>query len=243
MSKLDAAFTAAKNDPKQKSQFYNVFLNTELYIPTRAEPQADGDSAAPLIAEQDGIRYLLLFDSSERMNNWAQRDIEHVQLPGHSVAEAMAGDYHWALNVGTAYLKTFVPDEIAWLKQRVAQAKREQSKQSAGGSVLIRKLRDVAEQTLAPLRRALASQPLVQRGYLGQVRYAIANEPPHLTLVIGGDDAEPASLQALREPLTTALAAAFPEAEKVAVLVEGESAVTKEVVKAIAPFYVQHGAD
>ena len=44
-----------------------------------------------------------------------------MQLPGHLLAEMSTEELFWAMNIGTEYSKQFAPDEIAWLKDVVAQ--------------------------------------------------------------------------------------------------------------------------
>ena len=78
-----------------------------------------------LIAEADGIDYLVFFDQQERLNDWAEDDVPCQQLPGHVLVEMTPDKLYWAMNIGTEYNKQFAPDEIAWLKDVVARCKEE----------------------------------------------------------------------------------------------------------------------
>ena len=49
----------------------------------------------------------------------------------------MSAEIHWVLNVGTEYVKTFMPEEIQWLKQNLAESKGQETKVAAGTSVFI----------------------------------------------------------------------------------------------------------
>ena len=79
-----------------------------------------GDTDA-LVIEAEGSDYLMLFDTRERLNTWAQAEVDFVEVPGHVVAANTMPPLQWALNVGTEYSKRFLSEEIAWLKDVVAQ--------------------------------------------------------------------------------------------------------------------------
>jgi hypothetical protein len=119
-------FQQDMQDPQNQSQFYDLFLNATLYIPTldeqavaeAAEP-ATKWHAVPLIIEAEGNDYLMLFDSEERLRNWAQAEVGFVEVPGHVLAATSTPPLHWALNVGSEPSKQFLPEEIAWLREVV----------------------------------------------------------------------------------------------------------------------------
>lgn len=133
MTEMDKALEVFRQDtdnPKNQSHFYDLFLNSTFYIPTASEEildeaakAAEQGYAMPLIIEADGKDYLMLFDSEERLNNWAQADVRFVTVPGYAIAATTPSSLHWAMNVGTDSSKEFVPDEIAWLKGVVEQCK------------------------------------------------------------------------------------------------------------------------
>lgn len=129
MTELDSALVTLRqdmNDAKGQSKFYDLFLNMTFYVPTLDEQALDGVADAPqegevlpLIIEANGNDYLMLFDSKERLQAWAQAEVKCVEVPGHVLAATSMPPLHWALNVGTDYSKQFVPDEIAWLRDVV----------------------------------------------------------------------------------------------------------------------------
>lgn len=129
MTELDRAlenFQQDMEDPKNQSQFYDLILNTTFFVPTVDEkgpelesgPGAEGQ-VVPLVLEAEGNDYLMLFDTVERLNNWAQAEVSFVEVPGHVIAELSTPPLHWALNVGAERSKQFVPEEIAWLRDVV----------------------------------------------------------------------------------------------------------------------------
>ncbi len=239
MTELDTAFLSAKQDDNQKPAFYNLFLNTEFYIPTQS-PYGEGDEQiSPLYIESGGIAYLMLFDSEQRLKDWAQKDMHFAVLPGHLIVEMMTAEYHWALNVGTAFAKNFVPGEIAWLKQTVAKTKAEQSekKKEQGVSILVRVPKDLPDGLLMAINQTLSSYRTVARAYLGQAHYAIKDEPPHLTLVVEASIGQVVDLERLRIDIADACGPFFAAGEHFDLMRHGESNVANEIVKAIKPFY------
>lgn len=130
MTELDQALEALRqnmHDAKSQSRFYDIFLNAVFHVPTlHGEMEGAGEAVAdgqvlPLVIEADGNDYLMLFDTKERLVAWAEGDAVSVEVPGHILAATSQPPLHWALNVGTEYSKQFLPDEIGWLREVVAQ--------------------------------------------------------------------------------------------------------------------------
>jgi len=125
MTAIDKALALLEQDrhnPKAQSEFYDLFLNATFFIPTMDEDtigEVEKGHAVPLIIEADGNDYLLLFDTEERLRDWAQAQVSFVEVSGHVIAEMSTPPLHWALNVGCVHNKQFLPDEIAWLREVV----------------------------------------------------------------------------------------------------------------------------
>jgi len=128
MSELDQALQALRedmSDAKRQSKFYDTFLNATFCVPTLDHQELDEEVAVeegqtlPLIIESEGNDYLMLFDSTERLKNWAGTEVPWVGVPGHVLAATTMPPLHWALNVGAEHSKQFLPDEIAWLREVV----------------------------------------------------------------------------------------------------------------------------
>ena len=126
MTELDQAlqiFEQDRNDHGNQAGFYNLFLNTTFFIPTvdgetEAGEEGSGEQGhvVPLVIESEGADYLMLFDTEERLRNWAQAEVSFVEVAGHVVAAMSAPPLHWALNVGSEPSKLFQEEEIAWLR-------------------------------------------------------------------------------------------------------------------------------
>jgi peptidyl-prolyl cis-trans isomerase C len=128
MTGLDQALQTLRvdmADAKRQSKFYDVFLNTDFCVPTLDQSEfevesADGEGQVlPLIIESEGNDYLMIFDTEQRLKNWAGEDAKWVGVPGYVLAATTMPPLHLALNVGTEYSKQFLPDEIAWLRDVV----------------------------------------------------------------------------------------------------------------------------
>ena len=89
----------------------------------------------PLVIEAEGHDYLMIFDSRERLESWAETGVPFVEVPGHVLAATTLPPLRWALNVGTDYSKSFLPDEIAWLRDVVEQCNAEAADEGVSPSV------------------------------------------------------------------------------------------------------------
>ncbi len=125
MTPLDQALEGAKTSQCKRNAFYGLLVNTSFYIPTHESTEAD--SFNPILADVDGITYLMVFDTEDKLSSWAQTPMTYTVLPGHVVAEITQGNIHWALNPGTAHTKIMTPDEIQWLRELVVKFKAQAS--------------------------------------------------------------------------------------------------------------------
>ena len=127
MTKIDTAletFRQDMDDPKNQSQFYDLFLNSNFLVPTNErDPDGPEDQVLPLVLEAEGNDYLVLFDTEQRLTDWAGGEVDFVEVPGHVLAEISTPPLRWALNVGTEHTKEFLPEEITWLRQAVDSCK------------------------------------------------------------------------------------------------------------------------
>lgn len=120
MTEMDETLKAAQ-DGGDGTGFYNAFLNGELFVPLNETP-ADPTSIKPILVEADGQLHVMLFDSEERLAAWAKREVPFAAIPGHVLVQSFSDQHPWMLNVGTEFVKKFVPDEIRWLKSAVQKA-------------------------------------------------------------------------------------------------------------------------
>ena len=138
LSGLDMALQSMREDmgdAKLQSKFYDLFLNTTFYVPTLDQNELDGESIVeegqvlPLVIASEGNDFLMIFDSEERLKNWAGAEVKSVGVPGFILAATNMPPLHIALNVGTEHSKQLVPDEIAWLREIVDRCNAEAAAQ------------------------------------------------------------------------------------------------------------------
>jgi len=124
MTELDMLLDRCIKEEEAQSTYYDLVLNSNFYVPILEEDREagdDDDNVTPVILEADGKPYMMLFDTEQRLLSWANQEIRHIVLPGHSLVEISTAELYWALNIGTDYQKEFVPEEIGWLKNVVKQ--------------------------------------------------------------------------------------------------------------------------
>ena len=243
MTPLDRALEVARKQPEKQSDFYNLFLKTEIFIPTHDVPVKEGrrragseETLRPIIIESDGQQYLMLFDSKERLSAWADREVGFVAMPGHAVVQMMGPDIRWALNAGTDHLKVFVPEEIKWLKDSLQE---NQVSVEEGTRVLIGAPARIPDGLLEALSECLSRNPEVREAYLGEVSYAKEGEVPHLALVLRIDAAPESAVDAIRQDLGVASRGLLGGDGYIDIFVDDGGAVTTEVTKLVKPFYVR----
>jgi len=113
-----------------ESNFYDTFLNTELFFVINKEPPKSGIAEAGeefdvVMVEGDGQSYLMLFDSEERLQNWAKRDVVFMESYGSEIIMNFEFNNNTfiMLNHETEYWKEFTPEEISWLRSNIEEDK------------------------------------------------------------------------------------------------------------------------
>lgn len=242
MTPLDNAYVTAMQT-QQEAVFYNAFLSSTIFIATvdspateRAKRAGNDETISPIIIESDGEKYVMLFDTKERLVSWAKREIGFAAVPGHAIVEMMGTDFHWALNVGTDHVKTFVPDEINWLKQNLKKAQAE--KLSSGTQVLIGAPVQIPTDLVDSLKRNIAARnPEVRAAYLGQVFYVRDGEKPHLALVIDVNTKDKPTINAICQDLAVSTKGFLGDGEYIDIMTNDGNGTATEITKAVKPFY------
>lgn len=248
MTPLDQAFASAMQDDEKRSAFYSLFLNTELFIPVYEIPEEDGastigenDTISPLILEYEDERYVMLFDTQEKLQNWVQDGVDFeigvVGLPGHAIAEMMSTDLNWALNVNTEFSKTFVKEEIELLKDFIAQLGGDMSL-PAGTEVLVGAPAEIPVGLIDALTEKLQqNKEHITRAWLGQVHYVQDGEVPHLALVLEIAGLEHAEIRAIFDDLTKTAQPFLTSPDYMDIMVAGDSDLAGGIMNAVDHFY------
>lgn len=243
---LDDAYLLAMKDQDKQSNFYNLFLSSDLYIPTRKKPKNDriyravkGESVSPIFSESNGVLYFMIFDSKERLGNWAQREVGFVAMPGHAVVEMMNADFSWVLNAGTDYVKVFSLDEIKWLKKEVdtLNGRREMVPKSA--KILIGEPKIIPDGLIESVTEKLVKNKEVKRAFLGQLYYLGKSEKPNLILVLETSAEHKNLSNAIRKDVASATRGYIGESDFIDITFTNESGVADDIVEKIKPFYAR----
>ena len=246
MTPLDKACAEATQEGKH-SVFYNAFLSSIIFIPTLDVPASEqsrrageNESIAPIIVESEGAKYLMLFDTKERLAAWAKREVGFAALPGHAIVEMMSADFHWALNAGTKHMKTFVPEEITWLKENSKKA--QEQKIPAGTEVVIGAPSRIPAGLIESLKKNLSSRNSeVKAAYLGQVFYVREGEKPHLALVLDLQAKDRSVVEAVCRDLAVSTKGFLGDGEGIDIMVNDGKGTALEITRAVKPFYSKGG--
>lgn len=243
---LDRALVAANNDPNERRKYYNVFLQSEIYLATHNVPEKEerkraevGTEIQPIILESEGVRYVMIFDTKERLSAWAKREIGFVGMPGHALVEMASPDMRWALNVGTEYTKIFSVDEIRSLKEFLAQSQIKQIKITEATRAIVGAPAKIPDSLVESLTKVLSKNKEVKEGYLGQVYYKVAGEKPHLALVLSVDKPSRALMEAINTDIGVAIHGLLGEGEYMDFIADESNPLFSVIVKTVKPFYVR----
>ncbi len=130
LSELDQALVKARENPAEfEGAYYELFFNSEFYIPIWEMPDHDNAEVVdgnvtimPIVVESPSqdIKYIMLFDSKERLANWTRssdQPIGLVAMRGYEVLTSFQNQFHLMLNAESEHHKEFIAEEIDWLIQ------------------------------------------------------------------------------------------------------------------------------
>jgi len=132
MTPLDTAFKKWLEDDKNTKlefDYYDTFLNSTIYVPVHEMPEKKGMKVidedmpiSPVILQDDGKNFVILFDSEERLNKWVgDEDMGYACMDGFEILELFGAEAHFLLNVESDYAKEFSPEEIEWLISNITE--------------------------------------------------------------------------------------------------------------------------
>lgn len=107
----------APEDENARLAFYEVLAVAELFVLLDGEPR--GDDISPSTIEHEGVRYVLVFDTEDRLLRFTERATEHAAMAGRRLAQLLAGEgAGLALNLDVAPSAILIPPEaMAWLAE------------------------------------------------------------------------------------------------------------------------------
>ncbi|WP_439124624.1 SseB family protein [Marivita sp.] len=163
-----AAMEAAPEADAPRLRFYDWLAEAELFLMLARE--AEDDQAEPELFDLGDARFVLVFDTEDRLSHFAGRAVPYAALSGRSIVGMLEGQgIGIALNPEVAPSSILLPSEaVDWLAETVAQGPSEteaRPEEFRAPSALPEQLLEAID---AKLRIATG---LARRGYLAEVVY------------------------------------------------------------------------
>ncbi|MES2217445.1 MAG: SseB family protein [Pseudomonadota bacterium] len=129
MTELDKVIqTAYATTGRQEdvNKVYLALLRSLLFVPVEKNSVIvnEEEPFRPLFANIEGNYFMLVFDSNERLAEWAGEHydaMQYVEISGRDVISGVGEQVFVGLNAGTEFYKEFSPDEVKRLKTIVAR--------------------------------------------------------------------------------------------------------------------------
>ena len=250
MTDIDKALYASQHDQAKADAFYNLFLNSDVIIPTYSLNETnntgvrrseEGESFTPFVIDSDGIPFLPIFDTIERLQAWAEgKEMAYVRMPAHAlIRSSLDPKLHLALNVGTPYFKDFVPDELDWLRQVFEQQKPSAFTVPAGTKVYIGAPASVPNGLIDALGLCMKRNAEIEAAYLGQVHFDLEGEKPQLFLVLKMDSSGQQYFDNIKEDIGVATRGFLAKGEFITMQLYDGKGISSDVVSTVEPFYTR----
>lgn len=198
LDQAHAAMQAAPEDDAAARAYYGALAAAELFVLLTEEAQ--DDQISPELFDLGDARFLLAFDTEDRLSRFADRIVPYAALSGRTVAQMLAGQgVGLAVNLEVAPSAMLLPPEaMTWLVEMLGDGPREASAQVEEiGPPL--GLPDVLLPALDA--RLAAAQGLARAAYLVGVTYADGTRSHLLGVLDALPEAEAALAGSVQEAL------------------------------------------
>lgn len=127
-TELDHAYAAMTREPEDHAAslaYYHRLADAELCV--LLESDAEGEVLKPAVFELAEGRFVLAFDSDERLASFSEKVLPFVALPGRVIVAELAGQgIGVGINLGVAESAFLMPAAaVDWLAEALAAAPRE----------------------------------------------------------------------------------------------------------------------
>lgn len=246
LTPLDKALAAAQNSREKAPDFYNLFLATPLYFATWDTPSKEehrvaraGESIRPAIVEQDGYKFLMLFDTKERLGAWAKREIGFMQLKGQVILEMMSKDFRFVLNAGSTYWHEFAIDEIAWLMNSHVNTKTNSAEVNRNSAASLSEATDLPLGVLQALKAIIKRNTEIKEAFLGKISGVNPGESPHIALVLRSSDQTKSKRDSIAIELSSTWREKLGSTRCMDVLFDDGSGIASEISASLPPFFAK----
>jgi hypothetical protein len=198
LDRAHAAMQAAPDADTVRLRFYDRLVEAELFLMLARE--AEGDKAEPELFDVGDARFVLVFDTEDRLSGFAGRAVPYVALSGRSIVAMLAGqEIGIALNPEVAPSSILLPPEaVDWLAETTAQGPSEAEARPEELRAPAAVPDGLLEAIDAKLRTATG---LARRGYLAEVLYDTGVRGHLIGFTGAVPGAEPALARAIQEAL------------------------------------------
>ncbi len=247
---LEQALKLAANEPAHRPAFFNLLLDSTVYVLGDAgsgwiagaartegeEPvnlqhweKPDGSSAIPFFTSMDALQQA----QGHQSQNSAPQPF--LALPARTLF-AMTAGAELFLNPKLPYGKEFGPDEITALMNHGGDALTERTILEGGMRITLSEPQEKPAQMINSLTRLFADVKQVRRAFLVQVRDQ-PQEEPHWLIGLECEQDEEAAIQATGQVATDTA----PDDQPVDICLVGEEepGISHYFIHHITPFYVR----
>lgn len=245
-SLLDEAYYIALEDKQKEPAYYNLFLNSELFIPVHSyskdEAPNTGITFDPILIKTDGVLVLMLFDSLDRLRAWGNDDLAYVSMPGRQIVASVGSDINWALNVGTDHMKIFVPEELQWLEDLVSASKVENHLLPKGTQVFIDSPENASQDLILSINNTLYEFPEVNFAFLASISYGSASGKSHLILAIDANNLTGATKGQINNAIRQSIIGLVAGSKYLDITYISNEGIGKKISESLAPTYTADNA-
>jgi hypothetical protein len=191
VNNLEKSLVSAATNPSSRPQFYRDLLETNIFVIQYGKSNLniqdnvlrEGTELKIEHLERDGIAWLPIFSSLERLQQFIRTDATYLQFKARDLFEMTRGA-HIVLNPGFDYGKEFVPQEIAGMLDGSIFKPRQSYVAEKETTVLIGQPATYPHQLVKVLSEYFARHKSVNRAYLVLFHNPDGDEKPHLLIGI-----------------------------------------------------------
>jgi len=187
-----------EQDEVARLRFYERLADTELFV--LLDEESDMETLSPKILTAEGVQFCLVFDTEERLAEFAAGTVPYAALSGRSLVNMLAGrDVGLGVNLDVAPSSILIPpDALAWQHDVLAKGALEGTELPTNLAAPV----DLSDALFEALSTKLAlASGLAKIAYLVDVTYKSGRSGYLLGVVDPVGSSEPALVQAVNEVL------------------------------------------
>ncbi|MBZ8143382.1 endopeptidase IV, partial [Rubrivivax gelatinosus] len=190
---LERALREAATDPARRPAFFELLLQSTVFVVGRSEGPAGEALLAPGegVALQewrkgDGTSVIPFFTTLKGLQRATPRDVPYLAMAARGLFELTRGAT-LTLDPMSVYGKEFAPDEVAALLRMGADAPMDERVLDREVRVTIGQPAQLPTEMLEALRRHFSGNAQVRAAYLALMRNPADGEDPRFVVGIAGD--------------------------------------------------------